>query len=192
MYARSGLTLCSPVDCSPPGSSVCGIFQVRILEWVAISSSRGSSPPTDRTQISLCLLHWQVDSLPLVPPGKPIIYAIICLINVSLGLPGGASGRVLPIQETQVRQVPSLGGEDPLEEGMATHSSILAWKIPCTEEPTGHNLWDRKNSRTWLSEHPATPLKVKSQDDKNDLFNHFTHCSQPGSWHSCSKHSLNE
>ena len=72
------------------------------------------------------LLQGQANSLPLVPPGKPIIYAIICLINVSLGLPGGASGRVLPIQETQVRQVPSLGGEDPLEEGMATHSSILA------------------------------------------------------------------
>ena len=33
--------------------------------------------------------------------------------------------------------VPSLGGEDPLEKGMATHSSILAWKIPWTEEPGG-------------------------------------------------------
>ena len=36
-------TLCNPMDCSPPGSSVHGIFQARILEWVAISSSRGSS-----------------------------------------------------------------------------------------------------------------------------------------------------
>ena len=38
------------------------------------------------------------------------------------------------MQETQVQ---SLGGEDPLEEGMATHSSILAWRIPWTEEPGG-------------------------------------------------------
>ena len=38
------------------------------------------------------------------------------------------------VQETQVR---SLGREDPLEEGMATHSSILAWRIPWTEEPGG-------------------------------------------------------
>ena len=38
------------------------------------------------------------------------------------------------VQETRVR---SLGGEDPLEEGMATHSSILAWKIPWMEEPGG-------------------------------------------------------
>ena len=35
--------LCDPMDCSLPGSSVCGIFQARVLEWVAISFSRGSS-----------------------------------------------------------------------------------------------------------------------------------------------------
>ena len=46
----------TPVDCSLPGSSARGISQARILEWVAISSSRGSSRPRDRTQVS-CLLH---------------------------------------------------------------------------------------------------------------------------------------
>ena len=45
-------TLCDPRDCSPPGSSVHGIFQARILEWAAISFSRGSSRPRDRTQVS--------------------------------------------------------------------------------------------------------------------------------------------
>ena len=50
--AQSCLTLCYPVDCSPPGSSVHGIFQARILEWVAISFSRGSSRPRDLTHIS--------------------------------------------------------------------------------------------------------------------------------------------
>ena len=45
------------------------------------------------------------------------------------------------MQETQV---PSLGGEDPLEKGMATHSSILAWTIPWTEEPVGYSPWGRK------------------------------------------------
>ena len=43
----------------------------------------------------------------------------------------------LPTQETEEMQVPSLGQEDPLEEGMATNSSILAWRIPWTEEPGG-------------------------------------------------------
>ena len=45
-------TLCDPMDYSPPGSSVHGILQARILEWVAIPFSRGSSPPSDRTRIS--------------------------------------------------------------------------------------------------------------------------------------------
>jgi len=45
-------TLCNPVDCSLPGFSVHGIFQARILEWVAISFSRGSSWPRGRTQVS--------------------------------------------------------------------------------------------------------------------------------------------
>ena len=46
------LTLCDPLDCSLPGSSVYGSFQARILEWVAISSSKGSSQPEDRTCIT--------------------------------------------------------------------------------------------------------------------------------------------
>ena len=45
-------TLCDLMEYSPPGSSVCGVFQARILEWVAISFSRGSSQPWDRTQVS--------------------------------------------------------------------------------------------------------------------------------------------
>ena len=50
--AQSFPTLCDPVDCSPPGSSVHGILQARILEWVAISFSRISSQPRDQTQVS--------------------------------------------------------------------------------------------------------------------------------------------
>ena len=46
---------CNPMDYSPLGSSVHGIVQTRTLEWVAISFSRGSSPPRDL----LCLLHWR-------------------------------------------------------------------------------------------------------------------------------------
>ena len=50
-----------------------------------------------------------------------------------------ALGTCLPMQEIQETQVRSLGQEDPLEEEMATHSGILAWRIPWTEEPGG--LW---------------------------------------------------
>ena len=45
-------TLCDPMDCSLPGSSLHGILQARVLEWVAISFSRGSSWPRDQTQVS--------------------------------------------------------------------------------------------------------------------------------------------
>ena len=52
-----------------------------------------------------------------------------------MGLPGGSAVKNLPSkQETRVR---SLGQEDPLKKGMATHSGILAWEIPWTEEPGG-------------------------------------------------------
>ena len=50
--AQSCLTLCNPVDCSLPGSSIHGTLQARILQWVAISFSRGSSRPRDRTPVS--------------------------------------------------------------------------------------------------------------------------------------------
>ena len=52
LVTQSCPTLCDPMDCSPPGSSVHGILQARILEWVAMPSSRGSSLPRDRTQVS--------------------------------------------------------------------------------------------------------------------------------------------
>ena len=50
--AKLCLTLCDPMDCSPPSSSVHGISEARILEWVAISSCRGSFWPRDRTHVS--------------------------------------------------------------------------------------------------------------------------------------------
>ena len=52
LVAQSCLTLCNPMDWSLPGSSVHGILQARILEWVAIPHSRGSSQPRDQTQVS--------------------------------------------------------------------------------------------------------------------------------------------
>ena len=55
---------------------------------------------------------------------------------ILVGFPGGSGGKNLPaMQEPQETQIQSLGWEDPLEEGMATHSSVLAWRIPWTAEP---------------------------------------------------------
>ena len=55
----------------------------------------------------------------------------------------------------QKTQVQSLGWEDPLEESRATHTSILAWRIPCTEEPGGYSPWGHKESDTTeATQHP--------------------------------------
>ena len=64
-------------------------------------------------------------------------YLEVCRKN--MGFPGGARGAAsaCQMQEPQETRVPSLGREDPLEEDMATHSSILTWRILWTEEPGG-------------------------------------------------------
>ena len=67
LVTQSCLTLCDPMDCSPPGSSVHGILQARILEWVAFPFSRGSSQPRDETQVS-CIAGGFFTA---EPPGKP-------------------------------------------------------------------------------------------------------------------------
>ena len=61
---------------------------------------------------------------------------------------------LLPMQEAWVQ---SLGGEDPLEEEMATHSSILAWRIPWTEEPGGRqSMGSQRVRHEWVTEHSCT------------------------------------
>ena len=66
LVAQSSLTVYEAMDCNPPGSSVHGIFQARILEWAAMPSSRGSF----HTGIEPRSPALQVDSLPSEPPGK--------------------------------------------------------------------------------------------------------------------------
>ena len=64
-------TLCNTMDCSLPGSYVHGILQARILEWITMPSSRGSSQPMDGTLSLFRLLHCQVDFLSLSHLGSP-------------------------------------------------------------------------------------------------------------------------
>ena len=66
LVAQSCLTLCNPMDCRPPGSSVHGIFQARILDWAAISFSRGPSWPRNQTHVSCTAGRFFTTE----PPGK--------------------------------------------------------------------------------------------------------------------------
>ena len=63
------LTLCGPMDCSPPGSSAHGIFQARILEWGSISYFRGLFQPMNQTSTSC--VYCKADYSSLAPPGEP-------------------------------------------------------------------------------------------------------------------------
>ena len=69
---QSCLTLCDPMDSNPTGSSVRGIIQARILEWVAMPSFRGSSQPKDQTHIS-CSSCISGGCFTTEPPAKPVI-----------------------------------------------------------------------------------------------------------------------
>ena len=60
------------MDYSPPGSSIHWIHQARILWWITVPSSRGSSWTRDRTGVFYVSLQWQMGSLPPVSPGKPL------------------------------------------------------------------------------------------------------------------------
>ena len=166
MHAKSlqlCLTLCDPIDCSPRGSSFHGIFQARILQWVAMPLSRAFSQPRYGTCIS-CLLHWQAGSLPPAPPGKPPkaiylypylyhtytnIHGLGTYINhLSLPLLGKLmekrdhlnftwcvrGNQIVFIQFTLTITFYRILGLIS-EKAMAPHSSTLAWKIPGTEEP---------------------------------------------------------
>ena len=145
------------MDGSPPGSSVHGI-----LEWVAIPSSRGSSWPRDQTCVSYIscigrrILYCQC-YLGLVGE-KLLLWHLIELRNIALKWVHICERSSLVAQ--MVKNLPvmwrtriqSLGREDPLEEGMATHSSILAWRIPWTEEPGGlQSMRSRRVRHDWLS-----------------------------------------
>ena len=77
LVAQLCLALCDPIHCSPPGFSVHGILQARILEWVAISFSR-DLPDTQRLNLGSPAL--QAGSLPTEPQGKPL-YVYVCIIK---------------------------------------------------------------------------------------------------------------
>ena len=73
------------------------------------------------------------------------------------------------MQEMQEMQVQSLHREDSLEEGRATHSSILAWRIPWTEDLVGYSLWDHKVlDKTEATEHPTQHSLLWSTQSHNE------------------------
>ena len=81
--------------------------------------------------------------------------------QIPMGLPGGSMVKNLPaMQELQETWVPSLGWEDPLEEGMATHSSILAWRILWREEPGRLQSIGSQSDMTQATQHAGMQAQI--------------------------------
>ena len=143
------LTFCEPMDCSPPGSCVHGILQARVLEWVAISFSRGSSPPRDRYWVS-CIagrvftiwfteeqIYWGKLKEQIYWEAVSTNWECIWISLPPVTFPGGASDKEPDCQcrrherhefNPWVRKIFWRRAWQP-------HSSIPAWRIPWTEEP---------------------------------------------------------
>ena len=142
--AQSCPTLSDPMDCSLPGSSIHGIFQARVPEWGDPDSIPGLGKP-----------HGE-------GIGYPLQYSWAFLVaQVVKNLPA--------MGETWVQ---FLGWEDPLEEVMVTPSSILAWRIHGTEEPSGQqSIGSQKSDMTErLSTHTLPPMFI---DFRLSLFKYY-------------------
>ena len=126
--AESCPTLSNPTDRSLPGSSVHGIFQARVLEWDAIAFSEIHDKVYLMTTPKTSRLCHVAKLTPLKKERNGWGYGWL------LGFHGGSGGKVPVTQDTRFL---SLDRGDALEKGMATHSGILAWEIPRTEEPGG-------------------------------------------------------
>ena len=123
MYAQSRQscpTLCNPMDCCPPGSSVCGIFQARTLEWVAMPSSRGSSQPRGQTRVS-CITGGFFTA---EPPGK--IPTIPCLLT----------NRMFILFKAALNPAKCLIFYTPSHLGEFLWPSSSQWELKCIE-----NFW---------------------------------------------------
>ena len=138
----SCLTLCDSVGCSPPGSSVHGILQARILEWVAMSSSRGSSQPRDQTFISCIYLHRQAGSFTTRAPWEaPTGMGSHFLLQGTLPTQGLNPG--LP----QWRQILYLGTQKSTEND--SQSQWTFWEQPRTYPPPHFSSLQRCYVTSW-------------------------------------------
>ena len=156
---KSCLTLCDPVECSLPGSSVHGILQARILEWVAISFSRGSSRPRDSTWVSHIAGRrfnlWATREAPF------LLYRSLLIIEVywNTEWSRAKTNRVLPRKCTGHNKHPL-----PTTQEKTLCMDITRWSTPKSDwlyslQPKMEKLYtvSKNKTRSWLWLRPWTP-----------------------------------
>ena len=154
LVTQSCLTLCDPMGCSPPGSSVHGILQTRILEWVAIPFSRGSSQTRDRIQVP-CIT------------GRFFTIWIMREAPIFIGRTDAEAGALIlwtpDVKSQLIGKDPDAGKDWGQEEKHVTEDEMIGWhhwlsgqefeQTPGDSEGQGslacYSPWVAK-SRTWL------------------------------------------
>ena len=142
---QSRLTLCDPLECSPLGSSLHGILQARILEWVAISFSKGSSWSRDQTQVSMC----------------PSLASEFFTTSTTLNGGVASTGASLVIQDKKSTRkagdagdlgwIPELGRSPG--GGNGNPFQYFCWKNPVNRGAWWATVHVVTKSQTWLSMH---------------------------------------
>ena len=145
---QSCLTLCDPLDYSPPGSFVQGIFQAKILEWVAMLSPRGSSQPRDRTRVSCgsCIADGFFTTEPPRKPLQVVGHQLKTMSGRQAFLPTPSSADVLlDSQMTRIeRQLCSvLSAQAQANHGTSLSLNSVIHKIQITI-PLIEPLWESK------------------------------------------------
>ena len=153
-YAQSCPTLCNPMDCSPPGSSLCGIFQVRIVEWVAIAFSRGSSQPRTEPE---CLASsalavgffttratWKGPINQLYPNTNKVVVCFFFKKETLLGFPGGSVVKNPPPSAGDTDSIPGPGSAHMPWSKEAPGPQLLKPLRPGGRAPTREQLPQRE------------------------------------------------
>ena len=149
---QSCLSLCNPMDCNLPVSSVHGILQTRVLEWIAMPFSRASFQPRDGTLVSY--IKSRFFTIWATREGDSNCVCV-CVERERERLPRCCYWwrTHLPVQETWDMGLIPGSGSSPKRGHGATHSSILAWRIPWIEEPSRlvHSATKSQTQLKWLS-----------------------------------------
>ena len=160
------------MDCRLPGSSVHGIFQARILEWVAISFSRGSSQPRDWTQTQVSHILGKHFTVWATREGHGQLNTmLIFFFSIPsfgfMGFAGGSAGKETACNVGVLGSIPGLERSPGWVRSLgwkrtATYSSILAWRIPWTVQSMGYKESDMTGQLSLLASQSTTDILMNS------------------------------
>ena len=162
---QSCLTLCNPMDCSPPGSSVHGISQARILEQVGLPFPSPGDLPNPGIELQ-CLLQWQVGSSPLGPLGSPT-YMKICA--------------TAPVIAHKATQTPHDCSQDRVLSDTITracrHRQVCSWKRSHRAPPPPTSSPSPSESHTLCNRHARLdPTALGEKEKKHAIARGVLNC----------------